>query len=532
MRQHVVDWLSGYVPYEVAATIAPTWFTCVGMAGLVTLLVMMFVARRRGADPYVIASCVLWCYVAAVAAGIVVPMTIDAAEQLVTTGSARLRWAGMTSFWGYLAGGVAVAVVCRRHGLSLARMGDLSAAPLGLALAFARVGCFLGGCDYGKVTSVPWAMRFPSGSPAWQDHVRAGLVPASRGESLPVHPTQLYEALLGLGIAVVVLVLSRRDARSRAARWMQARDGRAFVLAAAVYSCVRIGIESLRGDAGRGIHGGLSSGQIFSIAVLAVIAAGALLGRVRAHRLAARPALAGAVTVALVLAVAGDADADPATPPPQRDDHAAVGLLVGVAVPINRRPEQVATLGGPSLSLGYTFGRAGVWLDLESLGNADASHGTVLVSGSFVSPVARNLMIGARAGFGTTLVNFDEPAFRDVMGPTLRAEAIADLQIADSLLLWVRPLSFDVLTASGLGGPITTWQMRIGLAYKIGGAKKVPRASPPPPPSPPAPPPPPPPAQQQPPPGTERGTCRPDGTCDPGLTCASNRCVVLPQEYR
>lgn len=33
---------------------------------------------------------------------------------------------------------------------------------------------------------------------------------------------------------------------------------------------------------------------------------------------------------------------------------------------------------------------------------------------------------------------------------------------------------------------------------------------------------------QEPPAGTERGFCRPDGGCDPGLTCASNRCVVLP----
>lgn len=37
-----------------------------------------------------------------------------------------------------------------------------------------------------------------------------------------------------------------------------------------------------------------------------------------------------------------------------------------------------------------------------------------------------------------------------------------------------------------------------------------------------------PPPVAEPPPGSERGLCRADGTCDPGLTCASNRCVVLP----
>lgn len=29
--------------------------------------------------------------------------------------------------------------------------------------------------------------------------------------------------------------------------------------------------------------------------------------------------------------------------------------------------------------------------------------------------------------------------------------------------------------------------------------------------------------------GAERGLCRSDGTCDPGLTCASGRCVFLPR---
>jgi len=57
-------------------------------------------------------------------------------------------------------------------------------------------------------------------------------------------------------------------------------DGRAFLIAAAVYAIGRIVVEELRGDAGRGIYLGLSSGQIFSLLVLAAIAAGLGLGRI------------------------------------------------------------------------------------------------------------------------------------------------------------------------------------------------------------------------------------------------------------
>src|SRR5689334_22892846 len=193
MRPHVVRWLDTLLPDGVASVLAPSWFTCVGLAGVVSLFVMLAVAHRHRIETGVAASIVLWCYVAAVSAGIAVPMALDAAEQLLTTGRLRLHWAGMTSFWGYLAGAAAVIVTCRRYHLALARFADLTAAPLGLALVLARLGCFLAGCDYGKVTALPWAIRFPPGSPAWHDHVTAGLLAADRSASLPVHPTQLYE---------------------------------------------------------------------------------------------------------------------------------------------------------------------------------------------------------------------------------------------------------------------------------------------------------------------------------------------------
>jgi prolipoprotein diacylglyceryltransferase len=524
MRSHVVHWLDGVLPGPLAAALAPTWFTCVGLAGVATLFLMLAIGRRNRMDAGVIASIVLWCYVAAVAAGIVVPLTIDAAQRLATTGRMHVRWAGMTSFWGYLAGGIAVAIVCRMHRVPLARLGDLAAVPLGVALVLARLGCFLAGCDYGKVTSLPWAVRFPSGSPAWHDHVAAGLVPASRAGSLPVHPTQLYEAALGISIMVVALCAART-------RWARRADGRVFLLAAALYAVGRIAIESLRGDAGRGIYLGLSSGQIFSVVVLAVIAAGWLLRRPRvatavtataiAIALAPRAAHAqpprasapapGPTTTTTTQPMPPTTPAMPRTPPTMTTTSAPdstavapaaaasagassapvgagssssktfqIGALVGFAAPLNRRPEQVATLGGPSLSLGFAGTNAGIWLDLDSLGNRDASHGTILLSGGMTAPIGNRLHLGARVGLGATLVNFDEPAFRDVAGTTLRFEALVDYRFGDSWALWFRPVSFDMLSAADLGGPIATWQMRIGLGYRATvGRKSQPAHAPP-----------------------------------------------------
>jgi phosphatidylglycerol:prolipoprotein diacylglycerol transferase len=67
------------------------------------------------------------------------------------------------------------------------------------ALAFGhligRIGCFLVGDDYGTPSNLPWAVAFPEGLPP---------------TTVPVHPTQLYEAI-GLGLLGWLLVRWRRS---------------------------------------------------------------------------------------------------------------------------------------------------------------------------------------------------------------------------------------------------------------------------------------------------------------------------------
>ena len=486
MRPLVVHWLEGYLRADLANLVAPTGFMCVGLAGVVGLIVMLRLARRRGIDSGTVASVVFWGYLAAVVAGIVVPMTIDAIEHAIATGHVQFRWAGMTSFWGYLAGAAAVALVCKRDRIPLARMADLAAIPLGAALVFARLGCFMAGCDYGKVSALPWAVRFPAGSPAWRDQLHAGLITAGRTESLPVHPTQLYEACLGLVIIVVALLVARR-ART---------EGRVFLAAAATYALGRLAIEMLRGDAGRGIYAGISSGQIFSLLVLLAIAARfaitrrliaiattvVLVGNAHAQpasdpvpaELAPDDAGSGAVPPSPTT----EEDPPPPPPPPVPLEAAvdmarlrpifAVGMLLGGATAVNRTGEQFPDLSGASLSLGYIPGRFGLWFDLDRFSNSDATHDSAIASVSFIPRVTPHLWIGARAGIGMTRVSFMNPVFSNIIASDVRIDAVAEVVMNHNWVLWVRPLSIDVATAAELGGPITTLQFRAGLAYRFG----------------------------------------------------------------
>ena len=94
-----------------------------------------------------------------------------------------------------------------------------------------------GGCCYGSVCDLPWAVRFPKGTHAWLGQIEQGILPPAAEFSLPVHPTQLYAALAG----VIILAIRADFPRRR-------RDGEVDVLLMILYPLTRWPIESLRGD--------------------------------------------------------------------------------------------------------------------------------------------------------------------------------------------------------------------------------------------------------------------------------------------
>ncbi len=97
-------------------------------------------------------------------------------------------WHGGMSFHGGLIGVLLVGIFFSwKNGKSFWKIADLIivSAPIGLGLG--RIGNFINGELFGRVTKVPWGMIFPKGGP------------------LPRHPSQLYESALEGGVLFVVL---------------------------------------------------------------------------------------------------------------------------------------------------------------------------------------------------------------------------------------------------------------------------------------------------------------------------------------
>jgi len=102
---------------------------------------------------------------------------------------------GGMSWFGGFAGGVLTALVFMwRMRLPIVPMLAASTPALAIGHAIGRIGCFLVGDDYGRPSSLPWAVAFPKGLPP---------------TDVPVHPTQLYE-MAALFIVAWLLIRWRR----------------------------------------------------------------------------------------------------------------------------------------------------------------------------------------------------------------------------------------------------------------------------------------------------------------------------------
>lgn len=150
---------------------------------------------------------------------------------------------GMSWFGGFAGGVLAGLVVMQRK--RLPKVAVLAGATPALAVghAIGRIGCFLVGDDYGRPTDLPWGVAFPAGLPP---------------TTVPVHPTQLYEAAALVPLAFLLFRWRRHGRRDT---WVL---GAYLLLAGAI----RFTIEFLRVN--ERVVGVLSVAHLASLAVIAI----------------------------------------------------------------------------------------------------------------------------------------------------------------------------------------------------------------------------------------------------------------------
>ncbi|MBN1586290.1 MAG: prolipoprotein diacylglyceryl transferase [Candidatus Omnitrophica bacterium] len=203
-----------------------TYGVLVSMALLLGYWIFLKETKRVGIDSEQASSAlILWVLLGLLGARLYYMLAVDLLWVLRRPWDLPALWKGGLAIHGGVLGGIlGVLWTVRKTRVPFATWADAAAPALALGQAVGRVGCFFAGCCYGKITHVPWAVVFT--------HPQSFAPP-----NLPLHPTQLYEALLDLGIFGVLWGVRKR-----------VRPGETFALYLILYGLVRLGVESLRWD--------------------------------------------------------------------------------------------------------------------------------------------------------------------------------------------------------------------------------------------------------------------------------------------
>lgn len=210
------------------------WYAVSILMGIVaSILVIRWLARRRGMDPDFILDVAPPVVLGAIVGARLYYLLLKANYYLDHPGDAiNLRLGGLT-IHGALAAGIAVfAFLCWRRGYRFLAWADLVIAGVPIGQAIGRWGNWANHEAFGTPTDLPWAVTI---DPAQR--------PPEYASSATFHPTFLYEGILDLLIASILIWVVLRMPRGR---WL--REGDALWLYLVLYGVARFVVERVRTD--------------------------------------------------------------------------------------------------------------------------------------------------------------------------------------------------------------------------------------------------------------------------------------------
>jgi len=153
-------------------------------------------------------------------------------------------WQGGMSFHGGLLGVMLASYIfLKKHNYNFSKFADAFIPFAAVGFGLGRIGNFINGELYGRVTQVPWGMIFPTGG------------------SIPRHPSQIYEFLLeGVLLGIISLFLLQKIKT----------DGLPFWIFFGFYGFFRTIVEHFRQPDGHigFIFWGITMGQVLSILMM------------------------------------------------------------------------------------------------------------------------------------------------------------------------------------------------------------------------------------------------------------------------
>ncbi len=203
----------------------PSYGTMLVISFIVALFLVKRRAKRFGISPIIIENLAFWIMVGVISGGRILYVLFHLSDFSDFLSIFEIWNGGMMFFGGFIGAFLAGVIYVRRQHLDVLLLADIISPAIALGEFFTRIGCFLNGCCFGQPTSLPWGVRFPSGSFA-----------DIAGLDCPLHPTQLYSSLFGLFLFLFLQRVLNKGYRR----------GVVFSLFLIFYGGFRFGIDFIR----------------------------------------------------------------------------------------------------------------------------------------------------------------------------------------------------------------------------------------------------------------------------------------------
>jgi phosphatidylglycerol---prolipoprotein diacylglyceryl transferase len=255
------------VSYEAANLPIYAYGVMLGLSLVVGWYLALPLAEKDGLPKETMANCYVVTALAALAGSRILYSVTNPDEFKSIWDLFALRNGGLVAYGGFIGGLLGSWAYLAPKKIRLLAWADDAVPSLASGLLITRLGCYLFGCDFGR--------RLPDGAPQWLKslgtfpHWAAGTLVNGDGSpaymrhldlyrgtpiesqlvrmntSFPVHPTQLYESLVGF-VLLGLLLWQRKHTRFR---------GQVFFLFVFAYGFLRFVLELWRDDVERGSYG-------------------------------------------------------------------------------------------------------------------------------------------------------------------------------------------------------------------------------------------------------------------------------------
>jgi phosphatidylglycerol:prolipoprotein diacylglycerol transferase len=357
--------------YEAANVPIYAYGVMLGISLVVGWYLTLPLSEKDGLPKETMANCYVITALAALAGARLLYVITNPDEFKSVWDLFALRNGGLVAYGGFIGGLLGSWAYLSPKKIRLLAWADDAVPSLASGLLITRIGCYLFGCDFGTRLSdgAPHWLKtlgtFPhwasgtlasgEGSPAYVRHLDLYRGSALEQEilkmnsSFPVHPTQLYESLVGLGL-LVLLLWQRKYTRFR---------GQVFFLFVFAYGFLRFVLELWRDDVERGSYGPTLDRHIYVPFCMVLFAVAFLFGislgitNLRARLIARVAAFVPPVIAYLALRPATFAG----TVPYQLSTSQLIGLFSALAVAFfytrfwedaRKNPALAMSLGDPA----------------------------------------------------------------------------------------------------------------------------------------------------------------------------------------